>query len=523
MHGQRFGEIAIEMGLARPDAVAAALETQAALRRAGLRRQIGGILVEREQLRAADVPAILARQGKEIRRCEGCGCQSTADVDEPLDQYRCGACGGACVRAPVSGRIEDDRTEVGVGAATTESTPAAALLGRVVGGLRLSEVLGEGGMGVVFRAEHTLMERRSAVKILPAALTMDRDRARRFLREAALMARVSHPNVVAVRNVGEDDGLHFIEMELVVGETLADRLAREGRLPLDAAVPLMRGVAAGLEAAHRAGVVHRDVKPSNVLLDAARGDAEGGAVRLVDFGLARAHHESGSLTATGAVLGTPEYMSPEQCRGTPAGPPADVYGFGVTFYRVLTGRLPFEAGTAMELVQRHLHADPAPPIAVLPALPRSWSNLIERCLAKDPHERFADGAALAAAIATIERGEFLAYVSAQRRRRRRRLLAAAAGVLATMAAGWGLTAAVAGLRAPAVAPPAERAAAHVARAENLLRAGDLWAARSELREAVAAVAEHPEARPLLDLVNAAGEVRAAIRSDRLGRVKACTV
>ncbi|MCI0342275.1 MAG: protein kinase, partial [Planctomycetales bacterium] len=359
------------------------------------------------------------------------------------------------------------------------------------------------------------MDRVSAVKVLPAALTLDRERATRFLREAAVLSRVQHENVVAVRNVGEDAGLYFIEMELVHGGSLAARLRGVGTLEIGEAIPLMKGVAAGLGAAHAAGIVHRDVKPGNILIDPRN------EPKLVDFGLARASDQSQSLTGTGAVMGTPDFMSPEQCRGEPATPASDVYSFGVTFYRALAGRLPFEGGSPLEVIHKHLRAEPVPPSALVPDLPRPWSELVERCLAKDPRERFRDGSELLAAVEAVERGERLAYISRARRRRRRRLLAAAGAAGLLGAASWGAARGIEALRAPPPVPAAERLASHVARGRNLLIAGGLWEAGRELREGLALDPDHAEARRLLSVVRARAAARDALeRGDPDGALRA---
>ncbi len=503
--GARFGDVAVALGLATPDQVRRAVERQEDLSRSGRPRQLAGILVEDRVLTPTGVLRVLAVQGKEIRRCVRCARQTTVPASLPPGEPRCGACGDRCERAVEVREVEDAPTLLSVdGAARAPASAAEALLGREVGGLILRSVLGEGGMGIVFRAEHALMDRVSAVKVLPAALTLDRERATRFLREAAVLARVQHGNVVAVRNVGEDAGLYFIEMELVHGGSLAARLRGVGSLEIGEAIPLMKGVAAGLGAAHAAGIVHRDVKPGNILIDPRN------EPKLVDFGLARASDQSQSLTGTGAVMGTPDFMSPEQCRGEPATPASDVYAFGVTFYRALAGRLPFEGGSPLEVIHKHLRAEPVPPSALVPSLPRPWSELIERCLAKDPRERFADGDALLAALEAVERGERLVYTSRARRRRRRRLAAAAAAAGLLGLASWGAARGIEALRAPPEIPAGERLAAHVARGRNLLLAGSLWDARRELREALTLDARHGEARRLFSVVRARAAARDAL-------------
>ncbi|MHC5020665.1 MAG: serine/threonine-protein kinase, partial [Planctomycetota bacterium] len=515
-----FGEIAVALGLCPPDSVERALARQADPESPDHGRQIGAILVDFGTLKVQYLAAVLAMQDLEIRTCDACGANITVAMGLPADGTRCGLCGGPCRKPGQLLRVEDAKTH-SVLEPGGEAVGGAAqqLIGTTVGGYILAEVLGEGGMGIVFRGEHPLLGREAAIKVLPAALATDRGRARRFLREAALLSRVNHPNVVHVRDVGEESELYFIEMDLIRGGTLTQRLGADHIIPLDEAIPIMRGMAAGLGAAHEAGITHRDVKPGNVLLDADAGALVGDPVRLVDFGLARASDETGSLTATGAVMGTPDYMSPEQCRGVETTPASDVYSCGITFYRMLTGRLPFAGAVAIDVVQKHLSTEPEPPVRVNPKLPRAWSNLVERCLAKNPAERFTDGNALVAAIDAVRRGENIAYVSRVRRQRRGRI-AAIAGLVALLAGtSWVGAEAIQYLRAPSAE---QETARHLERAQNLLTTGKLRGAHRELIEVLARRPGHPTAARLLRAVESLEEAKAALTvGDPTGAQAAC--
>jgi tetratricopeptide (TPR) repeat protein len=516
----RYSEIAVAMGLCEAEAVERALARQADPENTDHGRQIGAILVDFGTLKVQYLAAILAMQDLEIRTCDNCQANTTVQLGSPPDGTRCGLCGGPCRRPGQLLRVEDARTR-SVLEPGGEAVGGAAqqLIGATVGGYILSEVLGEGGMGIVFRGEHPILGREAAIKVLPAALAADRGRARRFLREAALLSRVNHPNVVHVRDLGEESELYFIEMDLIRGGTLTQRLGEDAVIPLDEAIPIMRGMAAGLGAAHEAGITHRDVKPGNVLLDAEAGRVVGDPVRLVDFGLARASDETGSLTATGAVMGTPDYMSPEQCRGVDTTPASDVYSCGITFYRMLTGRMPFHGAVAIDVVQKHLSTEPEPPVRVNPKLPRAWSNLIERCLAKRPEERFADGTALVAAIDAVRRGEHLAYVSRVRRKQRSRIVGLVAGGLLLAAASWVGAEAIQYLRAPSDSQRTER---HLERAHNLLAAENLRGTHLELTEVLAVRPDHPTAIRLRSAVIALEEARAALSvGDPTGAQAAC--
>jgi tRNA A-37 threonylcarbamoyl transferase component Bud32 len=245
----------------------------------------------------------------------------------------------------------------------------------------LGPVLGQGGMARVHRAVDRQLRRPVAVKILAPPYDRDRAFVERFRREARAAAGLGHPNIVAVFDTGSDDGTHYIVTELVEGETLADRIRREGPLPADEAVAIGADVAAALAAAHERGVIHRDVKPGNVMLTPE------GVVKVVDFGIA---HAAGSdtLTGTGVVLGSTAYLSPEQASGDRVDARSDVYAFGCVLYEMLTGQVPFRADTPVATLYRHVNEDPPPPSSIRP-VPPSLEAIVMRCLAKDPRKRFA--------------------------------------------------------------------------------------------------------------------------------------
>ena len=260
---------------------------------------------------------------------------------------------------------------------------------RQVGNYELLEELGRGGMGVVFRARHRALEHEVAVKLLrDAALASEADH-RRFQTEAASAARLSHPCIVPVREVGEADGQPVLLMDLVPGQTLAEA-TRDGPLPARRAAELVAQIADAVQHAHARGVLHRDLKPSNVLLDPA------GLPRLTDFGLARPLDTDSSLTGTGQVLGTPGYLAPEQARGEAGvGPAADIYGLGTVLFHLLTGRAPFAGGTGAETLAQVLHDEPLSLRLLNPSVPPDLEAVCLRCLRKDPRGRHPSARALA--------------------------------------------------------------------------------------------------------------------------------
>jgi len=280
---------------------------------------------------------------------------------------------------------------------------------------RIERPLGQGGMATVYLAHDEELDRPIALKILADNLAGDATFRDRFEREARLAARLSHPNVVRVFDVGESDGRPFIVMEYVEGDTLADELVRHGPLPPARAVELALQICSGLEAAHASGLVHRDVKPRNLLL---RPD---GVLKIADFGIARAA-ESTRVTEIGTILGTAAYLAPEQAQGLEATPAADLYSVGAVLYELLTGQVPYTATSLVELTAKQ-QAGPPAPIAGAPAL---LELAVIRCLEPDPSERPASAAALAAELAATEAptiplergrpGPPVVHVGSQRRR-----------------------------------------------------------------------------------------------------------
>jgi eukaryotic-like serine/threonine-protein kinase len=256
------------------------------------------------------------------------------------------------------------------------------------GRYRIRRRLGEGGMASVYLAHDAELDRQVAVKVLAEHLAGDREIRTRFLREGRLAARLTHPNVVAVYDAGEEEGLPYLVMEHVAGETLAALLARRGRLPPGEAVALVLQACDGLEHAHAAGLVHRDVKPQNLLV------THDGTVKVADFGIARAEGST-QVTQAGTILGTAAYLAPEQATGGAVGPPADVYSLGAVLYELLAGRPPFEDETLEALLVRHRAGPAAPPRPLEGDVPAELEEVVMRTLARLPEYRPPSAAALA--------------------------------------------------------------------------------------------------------------------------------
>ncbi|HJX29265.1 MAG TPA: serine/threonine-protein kinase, partial [Thermoanaerobaculia bacterium] len=256
--------------------------------------------------------------------------------------------------------------------------------------------LGEGGMGEVFLAEDSRLGRRVALKVLPPDLAEEPRHLERFRREARSVAALNHPNIVTLYSVEEVEGLHFLVMEVVEGETLADLIA-EGPMPLEHLLPIACPLAEALEAAHACGVIHRDLKPRNVMV------SREGRVKILDFGIARSAHapsEEGDgtaetdLTKTGHLIGTAAYMSPEQIKGEPVDQRSDLFSLGIVLYEMATGKRPFRGKSRLSTMAAVLHATPPPPSSIATELPDRFDWIVGRCLAKEPSLRYQDAAEL---------------------------------------------------------------------------------------------------------------------------------
>jgi serine/threonine protein kinase/tetratricopeptide (TPR) repeat protein len=279
------------------------------------------------------------------------------------------------------------------------------VIGTTLGHYRLTQLLGEGGMGQVYAAEDMRLGRRVALKLLPVAAEGAAGHVERFQREARLLAAVNHPNVVTVHSVEEADGRAFFTMELVEGETLLPRI-RPGGLPLEEILAVAIPLAEALAAAHATGIVHRDLKPANVMI------GRDGRLKVVDFGIARPDRGRGDdgapLTGAGLVLGTPSYMAPEQLQGEPIDARADVFAFAVLVHELATGTRPFVGRSNAEVVSAILR-DPPPPLRRLRAdLPEPLQDLLAACLEKDPARRIDSAAGVARALEALRTGQMAA-------------------------------------------------------------------------------------------------------------------
>jgi len=270
------------------------------------------------------------------------------------------------------------------------------LIGMTLGGCRIQALLGRGGMGTVYRAHHIALDKPVALKVLAGHLEADVQFVERFQREARAAAKVEHPNVIQVLNVAEEKAQHFIILQFIDGENLEQMLERNGRLDLQMATRIARDAAAGLEGLHAKSIVHRDIKPANIML------SKDGSVKITDFGLARNLKAASSFTTvSGAFMGTPGFIAPEQVDGPGVDSRADLYSLGVVYYMMLSNELPFNAVTALEMATQRVTLDPIPLEDRVPNVDKRAAEIVRKLLKKDANERYADATALKADLEKI--------------------------------------------------------------------------------------------------------------------------
>jgi eukaryotic-like serine/threonine-protein kinase len=299
-----------------------------------------------------------------------------------------------------------------------DAAGAAKSGGKRLGGYRLVSKLGQGGMGAVYRAVQESMDRTVAIKVLPRNLAQNQDFIGRFLREARAAGKLSHPNIVAGIDAGFADGYYYFAMEYVEGSNLGDRLDAEGALAEAEAIEITVQIAEALEHAHEEGIIHRDVKPENILV------TESGTAKLCDLGLARSTGGDMRLTQAGMAVGTAYYMSPEQSRGQEPELSADIYSLGATLYHLVLGRPPFDGENSMQVMQKHINEVPPKPSEVCPgAISSALEAVILKMIAKRPEQRYESMAEVAAELQSVRAGGIPATLKvsvAERRRSGRR-------------------------------------------------------------------------------------------------------
>src|SRR6185436_20183664 len=316
-----------------------------------------------------------------------------------------------------------------------DTLPSESLEGQRIGPYQLRERIGAGGMGEVYRARDTKLDRQVAIKVLLPAVANDPDRLARFSREARVLASLNHPHIAQIHGLEDAEGVRALVMELVEGPTLADRIAK-GPIPVDEALSVARQIAEALEAAHEQGIVHRDLKPANIKV------REDGTVKVLDFGLAKALDPTSDAgwpgtsaappgapaTQVGIIVGTPAYMSPEQVHGRTVDRRADIWAFGVVFYEMLTGTRPHTGDSGPEIMASVLEDQPK-----WERIPSQAVRLLKRCLEKDPHKRLRHIGDVMSLLDETPSGSQATAAGAPANRPRRWLAPAAAALVAGFA------------------------------------------------------------------------------------------
>jgi serine/threonine protein kinase len=256
------------------------------------------------------------------------------------------------------------------------------LISALEGRYQVLKELGRGGMGIVFQAHDKQLNEQVALKIISPMLSNDPESLERLKREVSSARRISHPNIIRIYDIGETNGLHFVSMEFFPGQNLKEYIRNSGALSLIQGSHIVLQICEGLEAAHWQRIVHRDLKSQNILIGPT------GNVKIIDFGLARSSYMDG-MTATGLILGTPEYMAPEQVSGKKADERADIYSFGIILYEIFTGKLPFRGESAISVGFQQIRDEPPRPREINPQIPEELERIILKALQKDPNQRYA--------------------------------------------------------------------------------------------------------------------------------------
>ncbi len=296
------------------------------------------------------------------------------------------------------------------------------LTGKNLSNYKIMDKLGKGGMATVYKAHELSLNRMVALKVLSPRLSEDTEFIKRFQREAQAAAKLNHPNIVQIYAIGEEKGIHYFAMEYIKGKTLAHIKKEEGTLPAARAIPIIKEVAEALGEAHKVGLVHRDIKPSNIMMDAS------GRAKVTDFGIAFVAEAKTKLTREGSIIGTPEYLSPEQCEGKPLDGRSDIYSLGVTLYEILTGKTPYEADTPVSMMMKIVQGNFLPINKVNPNVPLPVQKVVERMMQTDTQKRYASVNELLKSLQEVEKEITLSEGKAAVKKTVSRIDPASAGV-----------------------------------------------------------------------------------------------
>ena len=381
-----FGTLALQKKHTTKSDLWEAIQEQELRRAAGEEKRLGEILIHRGTLTISQAKDILVTQGKRILLCPDCGEKYNVKNFSPDKEYSCLSCGGVLsdtgevLDIDVSGTAFEKTIQ-----AQQEPEVKDKFIGAEIGGCRIISKIGEGGMGAVYKAHHIRLNKVVALKVMAAGLLGlgDEVHRKRFLREARAAAQLEHPNIVTVYDVNEFENSPYIVMQYVEGRSVGDDLDNQGKYGEIEALRIVRQAAEALDAAQQHNIVHRDIKPDNIMLTST------GQAKVMDFGLAKDTGASDArVTASGTILGTPIYMSPEQFKAEVLDGRSDIYSLGVTLYHMVAGRPPFIGETPFELGSKHMEMPPPSPRNYTPELSPQVCGIVERMLAKNREDRY---------------------------------------------------------------------------------------------------------------------------------------
>jgi len=400
-----FGQLVITKGVAPSRTVYDALREQENLAHNGIEKKLGEILQEKGVISLTRMQEILQAQEKSLLKCPHCGIQYNVANYRSDETVKCPECSYSLVLPKMvsSFKVQSTLEPRGSEATTLESETVQrkdagggdTLIGMTLGGCRIDALIGQGGMGRVYKGYQVKLGRAVAVKLLPEEQSRDDVYIKRLVREAKAVAACNHPNIIQVFDVGEENGRFFYIMEFVEGHTLTEITCQKGTWDPWDALDVILQAARALEEAGSNDIIHRDIKPDNIMITSS------GLVKVADFGLAKSVMERSSLTRTGAVMGTPCYMSPEQCDGQESDSRSDIYSLGATLYYMLTGRPPFQGETPLVIMRLHLEKPLAPASSISKNVPRQIDAVLAKMMAKHRQERYQTPGELADAIESM--------------------------------------------------------------------------------------------------------------------------
>ncbi|HHN46917.1 MAG TPA: serine/threonine protein kinase [Planctomycetes bacterium] len=397
---ERFGRLAIAKGWITPDQLAECLTLQRRMQEHNLYPNIGDILVEKSYLSQEQVKELLREQGKTLLKCPACGAKYNVASYDPAKHFvTCKGCGAPLEPAGKLVTTTADDQIVQPPAAQPRKVKARTTVmtrvireGDVIGGYRVEKLIGQGGMSKIYLAQQVSLERPVAVKILPPYLAEEAKLINRFLKEARALAALDHPNIVQILDLGRARSQFYMAMQYIKGETVSEILAKRGKFEPVEAARVVKNVASALAYAHERDILHRDIKPGNIMV------TQDGFVKLLDFGLTKSIQSTTNLTTEGMVIGTVHYMSPEQAAGEKLDLRSDLYSLGTTWYEMVAGRPPFEGDNPWSILLKHRN-EPAENVRVHNRrVPRKMAKIIMKLLEKDKNRRYYSGADLVQAI-----------------------------------------------------------------------------------------------------------------------------